>query len=107
LEGIRERRTGRGGYSSGQTSEYCLCPSLFLCLSPHPHPVGFKIQELECIYYTTLQFDRNKYFNVFWEETPHSVADTNGLEEPDGCIFWIQYPKDSQKAPPKQSYLSI
>jgi len=43
-----------------------------------------------------LEFDRNKYFNVFWEETPDSVAGTNGLEEPDGCIFWIKYPKDSQ-----------
>lgn len=34
-----------------------------------------------------LEFDRHKYFNVFWEETPDSVAGTNGLEEPDGCIF--------------------
>lgn len=102
LEGIHEMRTGRGGYLPGEASEYCLCPSLFLCLSPLPHHVSFKIHEMECIYYTMLQFDRNKYFNVLWEEIPDSVAATNGLEEPDGCIFWIQYPKDSQKAPPKQ-----
>jgi hypothetical protein len=34
------------------------------------------------------------YFNVVWEVTLYSVADTNGWEEPHSCIFWIKFPED-------------
>jgi hypothetical protein len=50
---------GRGGYLPDEASEYYLCPSLFLCLSPLPHPASFKIWWLGCISskcFLTLQF---------------------------------------------------
>jgi hypothetical protein len=43
LEGICELQAGRGGYLPGDASKYYLGPSLFLHISPLPHPVSFKI----------------------------------------------------------------
>jgi len=42
------------GYWTGEASDYYLCPSLFLHLSPLTHLTSFKIHELKCTSLSTV-----------------------------------------------------
>jgi hypothetical protein len=65
-EDFNGMRTGRGGRSLSEASQYYLCPSFFLRLITLPHPASFKIREQTVYCVWNVMAHAQKPYLVFW-----------------------------------------